>query len=153
MANPGKMATFTITNTVAGSPNIVESPGSDMTPDAAGTTYTGMHPLAMGTHDGTYTVTVHVGDDMMSATAMLTVDNTPPTVSDVSRLHQRVVVDGGTVTITATVTGATSVMADVSMLDSEAEPYSVTLTAGEGTAPDQCMMNGRDNNDEYDNHR
>ena len=91
--------------------------GSDMTGDGAGN-YTGSHKLAMGTKDGTYAITVSIGAVSESA-GSVTVDNTAPTVTDASASPE-MVADGDMVTISAMVDGATSVMADVSMLDTEA---------------------------------
>ena len=61
------------------------------------------------------------------------VDNTAPTVSDASASPE-MVADGEMVTISAMVGGEpTSVMADVSMLDTEADSVELTDADGDGT--------------------
>ena len=118
MATPGKEPTVTIGN-------LVDEGEMHESTDSPGT-YTRSHPLAMGTQDGTHAVTVNLGDESGSADGMVTVDNTAPTVSDASASPE-MVADGEMVTISAVVTGgATSVMADVSMLDTD-DAGSVTL--------------------------
>ena len=79
-------------------------------------TYTRSHTLAAGSPEGDHAVSVAIGSASMSAANMLTVDNTAPTIS-ASSASPDTVANGDTVTISATVSGATSVMANVSMLD------------------------------------
>ena len=87
----------------------------------------------MGTQDGTHAVTVNLGDASGSADGMITVDNTAPTITAPSASPE-MVANGDPVTISAMVTGdATSVMADVSMLDTEAASVALTDADGDGT--------------------
>ena len=81
-------------------------------------TYTRSYTLAAGTQDGTYDITVALGD-LTESGGSVAVDNTAPTISARSASPDTVA-DGDTVTISATVAGATSVTADVSMLDDQA---------------------------------
>ena len=74
---------------------------------------------ASGSAEGSHDVTVHVGEELnMMADSMLEVDNTMPSVMITAPAADTTVANGGSVTISATVVGATSVTADVSMLDS-----------------------------------
>ena len=121
VATPGKTVTVTIGNLVD-SGAMSESSG----------TYTGSHTLAMGTQDGTYAITVSIGDVSESA-GSVTVDNTAPTITAPSALPE-MVANEDPVTISATVGGEpTSVMADVSMLDTEADSVELTDADGDGT--------------------
>ena len=124
MATPGKEPTVTIGN-------LVDEGAIPESPDSPGT-YTRSDTLAMGTQDGTHAVTVNLGDESGSADDMVTVDNTAPTITDPSASPE-MVADGEMVTISAMVDGATSVMADVSMLDTEADSVELTDVDGDGT--------------------
>ena len=108
MANPGKMVTVMIDSIIVAPGNMTESATSPGT-------YTRSHTLTSITADGTYAVTVSLGDISQSA-GSVTVDNTAPTISAPSALPA-LVANGDTVTISATVSGATSVMANVTLLD------------------------------------
>ena len=108
MATSGQAPTVTI-GTLVTDGAMTESPAG---------TYTRSDTLAAGPQEGTYTVSVHIGDVMMSASDMLTVDNTAPMVTVTAPESAE---NGDTVMISTTVTDAgdiTSVMADVSALDS-----------------------------------
>ena len=121
MATPGKTMTVTIGNLVD-SGAMSESSG----------TYTRSDTLAMGTQDGTHAITVSIGD-VSEPAGSVTVDNTAPTITAPSALPE-MVADGEMVTISATVGGEpTSVMADVSMLDTEADSVELTDADGDGT--------------------
>ena len=119
-ATRGKTMTVTIGNLVD-SGAMSESSG----------TYTRSYTLAAGTQDGTYAITVSIGDVTESG-GSVTVDNTAPTITDPSASPE-MVADGEMVTISAMVDGATSVMADVSMLDTEADSVELTDADGDGT--------------------
>ena len=108
MGTQGQTAMVTIGTIVASGPmdESATSPG----------TYTRSHTLAAGSPEGDHAVSVTIGSASGSATAMLTVDNTAPTITSPSA-SPAVVANGDTVTISATVSGATSVMANVSLLD------------------------------------
>ena len=97
--------------------------------EAPSGTYTRAVTLAAGTVEGSYAVSVNIGGQTMAATAMLTVDNTAPTVAVTA---PESAMDGDTVMISATVTEAgtvASVTADVSALDST-QTAMVALTMG-----------------------
>ena len=120
-ATRGKTMTVTIGNLVD-SGAMSESSG----------TYTRSHTLAPGTQDGTYAITVSIGDVPPESVGSVTVDNTAPTITDPSASPE-MVADGEMVTISAMVDGAISVMADVSMLDTEADSVELTDADGDGT--------------------
>ena len=122
MGTPGQTAMVTIGTIIPAGGAMEESATSPGT-------YTRSHLLAAGSPEGDHAVSVTIGSASGSATAMLTVDNTAPTIS-ASSASPDTVANGDTVTISATVSGATSVMANVSMLDIGAA--SVTL-ADDGT--------------------
>ena len=108
MATAGQAPTATI-GTLVSTGAMVESPSG---------TYTRSDTLAAGTQEGTYAVSVSIGDVVMAAADMLTVDNTAPTVTVTA---PESAANGDTVMISATVTEAgtvSSVTADVSALDS-----------------------------------
>ena len=110
--------------------------------------YSGTWSPANDLHDGTYTVTVSLGDTSDDAAGELTVDTKDPVVVVSSPAAGMTVVNGDTITITATVTDDdtdVSVMADVSMVDSEGG--SVTLTDGSGTH--EISMANTNANGEY----
>ena len=110
-ANPSKTVTVMIES-------IIVSPAAMTESATSPGTYTRSHTLTAITQDGTYAVTVSLGDVSMSA-GSVTVDNTAPAISATSASPDTVA-NGDTVTISATVSGATSVMANVSMLDTGA---------------------------------
>ena len=99
-------------------------------------TYTRSHTLAAGSAEGSHTITVYSGSEMMAAENMLIVDDTDPAVTDVSA-SPATVANGGEVMISAMVTESGSgiksdgVTANVSMLDTAATE-SVTLTDDDG---------------------
>ncbi len=139
MANRDQTATVMIGSLMAQRGNMEEStPG----------TYTREHPVAAGSAEGSHTITVYIGGEMMSATDMLIVDDTDPTVT-VSDIEGPVA-NGAEVMISATVSDAkmdssgdpitvsgvssSSVMANVSMLDNQAtEMVRLTDDDGDGT--------------------
>ena len=123
VATPLQDVTFEIGTIVIGG-------GSDMEGDGAGN-YTGSHTLAAGIPDGTHAITVSIGD-VNEPAGSVTVDNTAPTITARSALPE-MVANEDPVTISATVDGATSVMADVSMLDTEADSVELTDADGDGT--------------------
>ena len=115
----GKTATFSVGSVVD---------ASTMTESPAGS-YSGSFTVVPDRHEGTHSVTVTIGD--ASATgADITIDTTAPTISSPS-VSPATVGNGDMVTISATVTGATSVMADVSALDDT--KTNVTLTMANGS--------------------
>ena len=118
MATAGQAPMVTIGSIVTDGV-MVESPAG---------TYTRTDTLAAGTQEGTYSVSVSIGDVMESATDMLTIDNTDP---EVTVTAPESAANGDTVMISATVTDASaisSVMADVSMLDStQTDPVALTM--------------------------
>ena len=119
MATAGQAPTATI-GTLVTDGAMVESPSG---------TYTRSDTLAAGTQEGTYAVSVSIGDVMMAAADMLTVDNTAPMVTVTA---PESAANGDTVMISAEVTEAgtvSSVTADVSMLDST-QTDMVALTMG-----------------------
>ena len=108
MATAGQAPMVTI-GTLVTDGAMVESPSG---------TYTRSDTLAAGTQEGTHRVSVSIGDVMMAASDVLTVDNTAPAVTVTAPESAE---NGDTVMISATVTDAgdiASVMADVSALDS-----------------------------------
>ena len=115
-ANPNRTVTVMIETIFAAAVNMDESPAG---------TYTRSYTLAAGTQDGTYDITVALGALSESA-GSVAIDNTPPTISATSA-SPATVANGDTVAISATVAGATSVMANVSAVDTAATA-SVNLT-------------------------
>ena len=129
----------TVTVTAKGTPfqtvtfmiSTINVSGVSMMEDAGDGMYTGSHTLANGSAEGMHTVSVTIGTNQpVSAANKLTVDNTDPVVSVTAPTAGANVENGEEITISATVTDATAamVMADVSMLDSEAAADSVTLS-------------------------
>ena len=103
---------------------------SAMTEDEAGS-YSDMFDVVVDHHpDGMYTVTVTLNGE--TETVALTIDSTAPTITAPSASPE-MVANGEMVTISAMVDGATSVMADVSMLDTEAASVALTDADGDGT--------------------
>ncbi len=138
MATSGQAPMVTIGTIVTGGP-------MDESATMAGT-YTRSVPLAAGTQEGTYSVSVSIGDVMMSATDMLTVDNTDPEVEVTAPESAE---DGDTVMISATVTDASaisSVTADVSMLDStQTDPVALVM-GDDGTYSASHTISGDNEN-------
>ena len=128
MANRDQAVTVMIGTVTAARANMEES---TTTPG----TYTRSHTLAAGSPEDSHTITVYSGTEMMSATDMLIVDNTMPTVT--ASASPAMVANGEEVMISAMVSdgtggsGLASVMANVSMLDTEATAM-VTLTDDDG---------------------
>ena len=126
MATAGQAPLVTIGALVAGGA-MIESPSG---------TYTRSAPLAAGTQEGTYGVTVSLGGEMETAVDMLTVDNTDPVVTVTAPESAE---DGETVMISAMVTDAgtvSSVTADVSALDSTQTMLTLAMAAdGSYSAP------------------
>ena len=133
----------TITVTAVGTPfqnptfliDTINVSGISMTEDAGDGNYSGTHRLARGSAEGMHSVTVSINGVSLAADDMLTVDNAAPSVEITAPTAGMTVVNGDTITISATVTdtSAVTVTADVSKVDSEAAADSVTLTAGTGT--------------------
>ena len=134
IASAGQSPMVTIGTLVSGGP-MVESPAG---------TYTRTDTLAMGTQEGTYSISVSIGDVMMSATEMLTVDNTAPTVTVTA---PESAANGDAVMISATVMDASaisSVLANVSMLDST-QTDAVALAMGDDGAYSASVTISADN--------
>ena len=123
MGTAGKSATFV---TVGGhvDKSMVEAPAS---------TYSGSFTVVKDSHpDGTYDVTVNLNGESMTLTAALTLDSTAPTVT--ASASPDTVANGDPVTISAVVTGdATSVTANVSLLDIGAASVALTDADADGT--------------------
>ena len=129
---PSETPTFTIGTTVVPS----NGGGTDMTDADGDGTYAGSHTLAPGSAEGSHDVTVHVAGaepETRMAENMLVIDNTMPSVTITAPAADTTVADGDTVTISATVVGATSVMADVSALDLGVDPVKLTDADSDGT--------------------
>ena len=124
------MANGAPTFTVGDHANVSMSAVTDME-----NTYSGTWSPVNDLHDGMHPITVTLGSSSESAADQLTVDTMDPSVEVTAPTAGMAVVNGDTITITATVTDAdanVTAMADVSTLDSGAtEP--VTLTDGTGT--------------------
>ena len=125
MGTTGKTATFSVGLIVTTDTMMEDETGS----------YSGSFPVVADLHgDGTYDVTVNLNGESMTLTAALTIDSTAPTVT-VSDI-EGTVANGDAVMISAMVEEAgsvASVMADVSMLDTEADPVMLTDADGDGT--------------------
>ena len=95
--------------------------GTDMeeVPSAGSGSYSGSFIVAAGVADGTYDVTVSLNGAVGTKTDALTIDNTVPKVTGES-IDMPDVMAGDTVTISATVSEASTVSADVSMLNAAA---------------------------------
>ena len=108
--------------------------GSTMTESDDGGTYTGMFDVVVDQHpDGDYSVTVSL-DGTTSDPVTLTIDSTDPVVSDAALGDTEPVMMGDTVTISATLSEAADVTADVSGLNA-AEP-TLTLEDADGDGPE-----------------
>ena len=100
-------------------------------------TYTAEWTVVADVHDGTHPVSATLGDlDPVAASAQLTVDTLSPTVTITSPVDATVV-NGGSVTITATVadgdksSGVSTVTADVSALDNtQTEAIALSMSNG-----------------------
>ena len=121
---PGRTVMFSVDSMPATVTNssMIEGPSGS---------YSGSFMVVANQHgDGDYTVTVNLNAE--SDTASLTIDSTAPTVS--ASASPVTVGNGGTVTITAMVDGATSVMADVAALDSTKTDVTLTMANGSYSA-------------------
>ena len=140
---PNQDATFAVEG-------IIFDDGTDMDEVSSGS-YSGSFMVAPGVADGTYDVTVNLNGAVGTLKDALTIDNTVPnvTVSDI----EGIVANGDEIMISAAVddgdgTGVASVMADVSMLDTEADPVELTDADGDGTYTGSHTIsaeNGADN--------
>ena len=119
----GKTATFSV-GAVVTTMTMTESPANSGS-------YSGSFNVVQDQHEGTHNVTVNIGDGSAMAANAVTVDTNAPTISGTSA-SPSTVGNGDMVTISATVTGATSVTADVSALDST-KTSSVTLRMSNGS--------------------
>ena len=118
----GRTATFSV-GTVVTDGSMTESPAG---------TYTGTFTVVVDSHDGTHDVTVTIGAaDPVTVEDAVTIDTTAPVISSASA-SPATVGNGDMVTISATVTGATSVTADVSALD-DTQTAAVPLTMANGS--------------------
>ena len=103
-----------------------------MTESSAGS-YSGSFNVVQDQHDGTHNVTVAIGDASAMGANAVTIDTNAPTISGASA-SPSTVGNGDTVTISATVTGATSVTADVSALDDTKTDVTLTMANGSYSA-------------------
>ena len=118
----GKTATFSVGAVVTTMAMRESSAGSG--------SYSGSFNVVQDQHDGTHNVTVAIGDaSAMGANAVVTIDTNAPAISGASA-SPSTVGNGDMVTISATVTGATSVTADVSALDDTKTDVSLTMANG-----------------------
>ena len=120
--------------TVSGSVSMQGSEAADsvmLSADATDSTkYTGTHKVSDGAYDITVTATDAAGNEGMD-TAMVTIDNAMPTVSaSADKTHAK---NGDTVMLTATVSEASTVTADVSMLDTTQTKVTLMDPDGDGT--------------------
>ena len=104
----GKTATFSV-GAVVTTMMMRESPANSGS-------YSGSFNVVPNQQDGTHNVTVAIGDASATGANTVTIDTNAPTISGASA-SPSTVANGDMVTISATVTGATSVTADVSALD------------------------------------
>ena len=113
--------------------------GSPMTEDEPGK-YIGKYKIANGAHNGTYNVTVEIikgnGDETVlateTATGALTVDTVLPVITAPSRGDASHVKADDEVTISATLSEASTVSADVSMLNAAEPTLSLMDADGDG---------------------
>ena len=107
--------------------SIISDIAMSESPSGSGS-YTGSTmPIVLDLQDGTHDVTIVIGEVTATAEDAVTIDTTAPTVT--ASASPPTVANGEDVTISAVVTGdATSVMANVSMLDIAADPAEVELT-------------------------
>ena len=87
-----------------------------------------------GGHDGTYDIIVKIqGTDVsVPATGALTIDTVLPVITDPSRGDETHVMAGDMVTVSATVSEASTVSADVSGLNADESPLSLMDADGDG---------------------
>ena len=138
----GKTATFSVGSIVTDGTMMEDETGS----------YSGSFAVVVDQHaDGNYDITVNLNGESTTLTGALTIDSTAPTVtvSDIEGM----VANGDTVMISAMVddgagSGVSSVMADVSMLDST-QTDMVALMMADGAysaevmiSEDNAAMNG-----------
>ena len=122
----GKTATFSVGAVVTTMAMTESSAGSG--------SYSGSFNVVQDQHEGTHNVTVAIGDRSATvANAVVTIDTNAPTISGASA-SPATVGNGDMVTISATVTGATSVTADVSALDSTQTSVALTMANGSYSA-------------------
>ena len=119
----GRTATFSV-GTVVTTMTMTESPANSGS-------YSGSFNVVRDRHDGTHNVTVYIGDASDMVANAVTVDTNAPTIVSGASASPSTVGNGDMVTISAAFTGATSVTADVSALDST--QTSVTLTMANGS--------------------
>ncbi len=116
----GRTATFSV-GTVVTTMAMTESPAGS---------YSGSFTVVQDQHDGTHNVTVTIGEASAMVANAVTIDTNAPTISSTS-VSPSTVANGGMVTITAAVTDATSVTANVAALDDT--KTSVTLMKANGS--------------------
>ena len=142
MGTTGKTATFSVSGGIVTTGTMME--------DETGS-YSGSFAVVVDQHaDGDYDVTVNLNGQSTTLTAALTIDSTAPTVT-VSDI-EGTVANGDAVMISAMVddgagSGVSSVMADVSMLDSTQGMVALTMANGAYSAEvmiseDNAAMNG-----------
>ena len=117
----GKTATFSVGAVVTTMMMTESSAGSG--------SYSGSFNVVQDQHDGTHNVTVAIGDASAMGANAVTIDTNAPTISGASA-SPSTVGNGDTVTISATVAGATSVTADVSALDDTKTDVTLTMANG-----------------------
>ena len=100
--------------------------------------YTRSHTLVAGSPEGDHAITVSIGDESEPG-GSITVDNTAPTVTNASASPDTVE-NGDTVTISASVTGATSVTANVALLDIGAASVTLADADADGTYTGMHMI-------------
>ena len=122
----GRTATFSVGA-------IVTTMGMTESPANSGS-YSGSFPVADDLHDGTYNVMVSIGDMSATVENAITIDTTAPIISGASATPATVG-NGDVVTITAMATGATSVTADVSALDSTQTSVALMMANGSYSIP------------------
>ena len=91
--------------------------------------YSGSFSVVQDQHDGTHDVTVNIGDASATVASAVTIDTKAPTNVNASA-SPATVENGGMVTITVMATGATSVTADVSALDTTQTSVMLTMANG-----------------------
>ena len=91
--------------------------------------YSGSFSVVQDQHDGTHDVTVNIGDASATVASAVTIDTKAPTNVS-AEASPMTVENGGMVTITVMATGATSVTADVSALDTTQTSVMLTMANG-----------------------
>lgn len=117
----GKTATFSV-GAIVTTMTMTESP-------AGSGSYSGGFTVVQDQHDGTHDVTVNIGDASDTVANAVTVDTNAPTISS-AEASPATVENGDMVTITAMATGATSVTADVSALDTTQTTVTLAMANG-----------------------